>query len=452
MTKRIIFNGDIANEGKCFRGYIVINDEFIETVAEGEPSAALLSECDERNDVDGALVMPGVIDDQVHFRDPGLTWKADLATESAAAVAGGVTSFMDMPNTKPPTVSLEALEAKNRRASEVSVANYGFFVGATNDNINTLLSVDYRYTPGVKVFLGASTGNMLVNDRNTLKAIYSNVPAIIAIHSEDEALIRRNKDFYQKKYGDNLPVNYHPLIRSTEVCYKSTARAVEMAHKYGTYLHVLHLSTARELELFENIPLEQKRITAEACVHHLWFTDGDYAKYGNLIKWNPAVKTWEDRAALRAALTSGYVDIVATDHAPHLLSEKQGNCLTAASGGPLVQHSLQAMLELERRNVFALDTVVEKMCHAPATLYGIVKRGFLRAGYYADVVVVDRNMPFTVRTENILSKCGWSPFEGVTFHDTVRQTYVNGHLAFDQGVVNRDVRGSRLRYDKTIKR
>ena len=412
MTKRIIFNGDIANEGKCFRGYIVINDEFIETVAEGEPSAALLSECDERNDVDGALVMPGVIDDQVHFRDPGLTWKADLATESAAAVAGGVTSFMDMPNTNPPTVSLDALEAKNRRASEVSVANYGFFVGATNDNINTLLSVDYRYTPGVKVFLGASTGNMLVNDRNTLKAIFSNVPAIIAIHSEDEALIRRNKDFYQKKYG----------------------------------------STARELELFENIPLEQKRITAEACVHHLWFTDGDYAKYGNLIKWNPAVKTWEDRAALRAALTSGYVDIVATDHAPHLLSEKQGNCLTAASGGPLVQHSLQAMLELERRNVFALDTVVEKMCHAPATLYGIVKRGFLRAGYYADVVVVDRNMPFTVRTENILSKCGWSPFEGVTFHDTVRQTYVNGHLAFDQGVVNRDVRGSRLRYDKTIKR
>ena len=354
---------------------------------------------------------------------------------------------MDMPNTNPPTVTLESLEEKNRRASDVSLANYGFFVGATNDNINTLLATDYSYTPGVKVFLGASTGNMLVNDRDTLKAIFSEVPAIVAIHSEDEALIRRNREYYIKKFGENLPVTFHPLIRSTEVCYKSTAKAVEMADKYGTRLHVLHLSTARELELFDNCPLEEKRITAEACVHHLWFTDSDYARLGNLIKWNPAVKTWDDRAALRSALIQGYVDIVATDHAPHLLREKQGSCLTAASGGPLVQHSLLVMLELVKQNVFPLDLVVEKMCHNPAKLYKVVKRGYLREGYYADIVVVDRNVPFTVRSENILSKCGWSPFEGYTFHNTVRQTYVNGNLVYNQGTIIKDSRGKRLRFD-----
>lgn len=448
MAKRIIYNADIANEGKCFRGYVVIDDEFIADVGEGMPDAELLAGCDCRDDVDGALVMPGVIDDQVHFRDPGLTHKADIATESAAAVAGGVTSYMDMPNTVPPTVTLEALEAKNRRASEVSSANYGFFLGATNNNINTLLAADYNYTPGVKVFLGASTGNMLVNDRDSLKAIFSEVPAIVAVHSEDEMLIRRNKEFYQKKYGEELPVKFHPLIRSTEVCYKSTARAVEMAHKYGTRLHVLHLSTARELELFENCPLAQKRITAEVCVHHLWFTDDDYRKFGNLIKWNPAVKTWDDRAALRNGLSQGYIDIVATDHAPHLLSEKQGNCLQAASGGPLVQHSLPVMLELVSQKVFSLATVVEKMCHAPAELYGIVKRGYIRPGYYADLVVVDRNVPFSVRSENILSKCGWSPFEGFTFHNTVRQTYVNGNLVFNQGEIDKSMVGMRLKYGK----
>lgn len=449
MEKRIIYNAEIINEGRCFRGYVVIDGELIVEVGEGTPDSGLLASCDVREDVDGALLMPGVIDDQVHFRDPGLTHKADMSTESMAAVAGGVTSFMDMPNTVPPTVTLEALEAKNRRAAEVSLANYGFFVGATNDNINTLQSVDYSYTPGVKVFLGASTGNMLVNDRDALKAIFSEVPAIIAIHSEDEMLIRRNREFYVKKYGDNLPVKFHPLIRSTEVCYKSTAKAVEMAHKYGTRLHVLHLSTARELELLDNCPLEQKQITAEACVHHLWFSDEDYARFGNLIKWNPAIKTWDDRAALRNGLNLGYIDIVATDHAPHLLSEKQGNCLTAASGGPLVQHSLLAMLEMADQKVFPLGTVVEKMCHAPARLYGIVKRGFLRPGYYADLVVVDRNVPYSVRSENILSKCGWSPFEGHTFHNTVRQTYVNGHLVFNQGEVDGSRRGVRLKYDKS---
>lgn len=447
MGRTIIYNAEIAGDSRRWQGYIVIENELIAEVGEGQPSPDLLESCDVKEDVDGALVMPGVIDDQVHFRDPGLTHKGDIETESAAAVAGGVTSYMDMPNTQPSTVTLEALETKNRRASEVSLANYGFFIGATNDNINTLLATDYSYTPGVKVFLGASTGNMLVNNKDTLKAVFSQVPAIIAIHSEDEALIRRNRDYYVKKFGENLPVKYHPLIRSVEVCYKSTAKAVEMARKYNTRLHVLHVSTARELELFDNSPLPGKRITAEVCVHHLWFTDNDYAKFGNLIKWNPAIKTWDDRAALRSALAQGYIDIVATDHAPHLLSEKQGSCLTAASGGPLVQHSLLVMLELVRQNVFSLDMVIEKMCHAPAELYGVVRRGYLREGYYADIVVVDRNVPFTVRSENILSKCGWSPFEGYTFHNTIKQTYVNGNLVYNQGTVIKDSRGKRLRFD-----
>ncbi len=448
MSRRIMYNAELVNEGKRWHGYLVIDNELIEKVGEGNPPAELLNQCDDVCDVDGALVMPGVIDDQVHFRDPGLTYKGDIESESAAAVAGGVTSYMDMPNTKPPTVTLDALEAKNRRASEVSLANYGFFIGATNENINTLLAVDYSITPGVKVFLGASTGNMLVNDRDELKAIFSEVPAIIAIHSEDEMLIRRNREFYLKKYGEDLPVKFHPLIRSTEVCYKSTARAVEMANKYGTRLHVLHVSTARELELFSNAPIPGKKITSEVCVHHLWITDQDYPRLGNLIKWNPAVKTWNDRAALRTALIQGYLDIVATDHAPHLLSEKQGNCLTAASGGPLIQHSLLVMLELVHQNVFPLNLVVEKMCHAPAELYGIEKRGYLREGYYADVVVVEQNIPFTVRSENILAKCGWSPFEGYTFHNTVRSTYVNGNLVFDQGCVIRESIGKRLRYKR----
>lgn len=447
MSRKILYNGELVNEGSSWTGYVVIDGNTIEKVGKGAPTVKLLAGCDERIDVDGAWIFPGVIDDQVHFRDPGLTHKADIETESAAAVAGGVTSFMDMPNTQPPTTTIDALQAKWQRASEVSLANYGFFIGATNDNLNTLLSIDYTFTPGVKLFLGASTGNMLVNDKNTLKGIFSEVPALIAIHSEDEMLIRRNRDFYVSKFGEDLPIQYHQLIRSTEVCYKSTARAVEMAHKYNTRLHVLHLSTARELELFGNEPLNEKRITAEVCVHHLWFTDSDYEKYGNLIKWNPAVKTWDDRAALRNGLNQGYIDIVATDHAPHLLSEKQGSCLKAASGGPLVQHSLLAMLEMAKQNVFTVETVVNKMCHAPADLYHINRRGYLRAGYFADLVVVDRNVPYTVRAENILSKCGWSPFEGYTFHNSVRQTYVNGNLVYDQGTVIRGTNGRQLRFN-----
>ena len=447
MGKTLIFNGELVNEGRRWKGYIVIDNEYIEKVGEGEPDAEIMAQCSTQYDVDGALILPGAIDDQVHFRDPGLTHKADIYTESAAAVAGGVTSFMDMPNTKPPTVTLEALEQKNKHASEVSLANYGFFIGGTNDNLATLLATDYKYTPGVKLFLGASTGNMLVDNRETLKNIFSEVPALIAIHSEDEATIRRNREFYVKKYGEDLPIKFHSLIRSNEACYKCTARAVELATKCDTRLHVLHLSTERELEFFSNKPLSEKKITAEVCVHHLWFTDDDYAKYGNLIKWNPAIKTWDDRAALRMALNQNFIDIVATDHAPHLLSEKQGSCLKAASGGPLVQHSLLVMLELVKQNEFTLELVVDKMCHAPAELYKVKDRGYLREGYYADIVVVDQNVPFTVRAENILTKCGWSPFEGYMFHNSVRQTFVNGNLVYNQGEILRNSFGKRLVYN-----
>lgn len=444
MSRELIYNAEIVNEHCRIRGYIVVEGSIIKEVSAGEPSKELMSACDTATDVDGATVIPGVIDDQVHFREPGLTHKAEIATEARAAVAGGVTSFMDMPNTKPPTVSLEALEAKYSRAAEVSPANYAFFIGATNDNLDTLKAVDYTRTPGVKLFLGSSTGNMLVDNKDTLKRIFTEVPALIAIHSEDEALIRRNREFYISRYGDNLPVTYHPLIRSNEACYKSTLRAVEMARRYGTRLHILHLSTAKELELLDACPLSEKRITSEVCVHHLWFTDDDYSRLGNLIKWNPAIKTWQDRGALREAVASGLVDIVATDHAPHLLSEKQGNCLTAASGGPLVQHSLQTMLELVDQKVFTIETVVDAMCHRPAELFHIDRRGYIRKGYYADLVVIDRGVPYTVRQENILSKCGWSPFEGYTFHNTIHRTYVNGVMVYDQGTVNPAPAGERL--------
>lgn len=443
----LIHNAELVNESKSWHGYIVIEGNYIKKVGVGEPASELKSECDTIVDADGALLMPGVIDDQVHFRDPGLTHKADISTESAAAVAGGVTSFMDMPNTKPPTITLEALANKNKRASEVSLANYSFFIGATNENLKTLMEVDYKYTPGVKLFLGASTGNMLVDNRETLKKIFSEVPALIAIHSEDEMIIQRNKDFYIRKFGEDLPIKYHPLIRSNEACYKSTAKAVELAHKYNTRLHILHLSTARELELLSRAPLGKKRITSEVCVHHLWFTDEDYDKYGNLIKWNPAIKTWADRQALRDALKNGLIDIVATDHAPHLLSEKQGSCIKAASGGPLIQHSLLAMLELAYRQIYTIEEVVNFMCHKPALLYNIYKRGFLKEGYFADIVLVDKNIPYTVRAENILSKCRWSPFDGFTFHNTVKQTYVNGSLVYDQGTIIPDSRGKRLNFN-----
>ena len=444
--KSIIYNAEIVNEGVRFNGYVVIDGEIIASVGEGAPSQALLDECAECTDAHGMFLLPGAIDDQVHFREPGLTHKADIQTESHASVAGGVTSFMDMPNTKPATTTVELLEQKYERAAQVSSANYSFYAGATNENMAELRKVDFSQVCGVKVFMGSSTGNMLVDNRETLRGIFSEIPAIVAIHSEDEATINRNKAYYTQRFGNDLPVYFHPLVRSAEACYVSTARAVELAHECGTRLHVLHISSAREMSLLDNRPLAEKKITAEVCVHHLWFTDNDYAQYGNRIKCNPAVKTHADREALRHALKNNLIDVVATDHAPHLMSEKQGGCFTAASGMPLVQYSLVAMLEMARKGIFTIEMVVDKMCHAPAVLYRINKRGFIRQGYYADLVLVDANASAMVHAGEIKSRCGWSPFEGVTMHHKVHTTYVNGQKAYENGEVNTQVIGRRLTF------
>ncbi len=446
MGKHIIYNADVVNEGRRFHGYVVIDEELIAQVGEGEPSAELLAECSEQTNAKGMLLLPGVIDDQVHFREPGLTHKADIEGEAHAAVAGGVTSFMDMPNTKPATTTVELLEQKYERAAQVSPANYSFYIGATNENLHELRKVDFSGVCGVKVFMGSSTGNMLVDNKDTLRRIFSEIPSVIAIHSEDEAIINRNKAYYSERFGNDLPIYFHPLVRSAEACYVSTARAVELAHECGTRLHILHISTARELELLEKRPLADKRITAEVCVHHLWFTDNDYARLGNKIKCNPAIKTHGDREALRRGLNSGLIDVVATDHAPHLISEKQGGCLVAASGMPLVQYSLTAMLEMARKGVFTVETVVEKMCHAPATLYRIEKRGFIREGYYADLVLVDSESSNILEVADIKSKCGWSPFEGSKLHNKVHTTFVNGIKAYENGLVIDGVKGKRLTF------
>lgn len=444
--KTIIHNAEIINEGKQFLGYVIIDNDIISKVGEGTPLQANIDECNDIIDAQGMLLLPGAIDDQVHFREPGLTHKADIASESQAAVAGGVTSFMDMPNTKPATTTVELLEQKYDIAAQVSCANYSFYAGATNDNMAELRQVDFSRVCGVKVFMGSSTGNMLVDNKDTLRSIFSEIPSIVAIHSEDEAIINRNKAYYSERFGNDLPVYFHPLIRSAEACYVSTARAVELANECGTRLHVLHISSAREMELLDNKPLSEKKITAEVCVHHLWFTDNDYAQKGNRIKCNPAVKTHADREALRNALKNGLIDVVATDHAPHLLSEKQGGCLTAASGMPLVQYSLVAMLEMARKGIFTYEIVIDKMCHAPATLYRINKRGFIREGYYADLVLVNQNDSYTVEAKDIKSKCAWSPFEGERLHHKVQTTFVNGNKVYDNGIINTDIRGERLSF------
>lgn len=440
----LIKNATIINEGRSYRGSVVVDGELILSVLEGDAVPEQL-DFDEVVDATGLWLIPGAIDDQVHFREPGLTHKADLSTESRAAVAGGVTSFMDMPNTMPLTVTVQALEDKYALGAEKSVANYSFFMGATNENMDELAKVDPGSVCGVKVFMGSSTGNMLVDNKDTLSRIFSEVPVLIATHCEDESVIQQNKAYYKAKYGDDLPVKFHPLIRSEEACYKSSSFAVELATKYNARLHVLHLSTAREMSLFRNdIPLENKRITAEVCVHHLWFSDADYDRLGNRIKWNPAVKTAADRDALIRALNDDRIDVVATDHAPHLLREKEGNCLKAASGGPLIQFSLLAMLEMAAKGIFSKEQVIRKMCHAPADLFRVTQRGYIREGYYADLVLVNPEKSLLVKPEIILSKCGWSPFEGYEFRHSVQKTWVNGTLAYDQGVVHEDVRGRRL--------
>lgn len=443
--KTLIKNALIINEGRSFLGSVLISGEYIDTIYEGDVLPLEIANEVEVIDASGKWLLPGIIDDQVHFREPGLTHKGDVGSESRAAVAGGITSFMDMPNTKPQTITLDDLEWKFKRAAETSVANYSFFFGGTNDNFEELHKLDKSRIPGLKLFLGSSTGNMLVDKRDSLKRFFSETDLLIAVHAEKEDIIQKNKAYYINKYGENLDISFHSKIRSEEACYASSSEAVALATKLGTRLHILHLSTAKELSLLTNQTcLSEKKITGEVCVHFLWFTDEDYSTYGNRIKWNPAIKTAMDRSALREAINQDVLDVVATDHAPHLLSEKEGSCLTAASGGPLVQHSLAAMLELALQGVFTKEKVVEKMAHHPAELFRIDKRGYIRAGYYADLVLVDPKTVRTVSKENILYKCGWSPFEGQTFHHSIWRTFVNGSLAYTDGKVNDFIRGKEL--------
>jgi len=444
---QLIKNATIVNENRTFVGSVLIDGKEIKAIYEAGEQIEL-SQVVSELDATGLLLLPGVIDDQVHFREPGLTHKGDIYSESKAAVAGGITSYFEMPNTKPQATTIDLLEDKYKLASEKSFANYSFLMGVTNDNIDELKRVNPRNVAGLKMFMGSSTGNMLVDNQNTLNRVFSEVPLLIVTHCEDEATIKSNIEHYKSLLGEDIPVKYHPLIRSAEACYKSSAFAVALAKKYNSRLHVFHLSSALEMSLFSSdMPLREKRITAEVCVHHLWFSDADYAKYGNRIKWNPAIKSDSDRQALIDAVNSNKIDVVATDHAPHLLSEKEGSCLTAASGGPLVQHSLVAMLQLAKQGVFTLEKIVEKMCHAPADLFRIEKRGFIRAGYSADLVLVDPNKSWTVTPENILYKCGWSPFEGVTFDSTVLKTWVNGQLVYNEGTFDESVHGERLLFE-----
>ena len=387
MKKIFIHNARIVNEGRTYAGSVLIAGDKIAAVHEG--ASPIPDDADIVIDASGKYLLPGVIDDQVHFREPGLTYKGDIESESRAAVAGGVTSFMDMPNTKPQTTTIENLEWKFERAAEVSRANYSFFIGGTNTNYGQLLLADRTRVPGIKLFLGSSTGNMLVDNQEALERIFGSTGMLIAIHAEEESIIKRNIAYYTGKYGTDLDISFHSKIRSEEACYVSSSKAVDLATRMNARLHILHLSTEKELSLLSSAPLKEKKITGEVCVHHLWFYDGDYALFGNRIKWNPAIKTENDRLALRNAINDNIIDIVATDHAPHLLSEKEGNCLTAASGGPLVQHSLTVMLELAWEGKFTYEKVVEKMCHNPADLFRIDRRGYVRPGYYADLVLVD---------------------------------------------------------------
>ena len=443
--KRIhIHNARIVNEGQTFCGAIVIENEVIaEVLKQGEePSAP----CDEIIDAQGCYLLPGVIDDHVHFRDPGLTHKADMYTESMAAAAGGVTSYMDMPNTNPQTTTLEALENKFQDAATKSIVNYSFYFGATNNNADDLAKLDKKHVCGVKLFMGSSTGNMLVDRMETLKNIFANAGMLIATHCEDQNIISANAAAYQKKYGDDPDVKYHPEIRSEEACYESSALAVQLAKETGARLHIMHISTAKELTLLEDKPIAEKNITAEACVSHLFFCDEDYEKFGTRIKCNPAIKSKKDRNALRQALTCNLIDVIGTDHAPHLLSEKQGGALKAVSGMPTLQFSLTAVMELVHQGQLSIEQLVQKMCHAPATLYQIERRGFIRPGYQADLILVNPQKEWTVTNDCLLSKCGWSPMEGETFHSKVEKTFVNGHLVYADNQVDATHRGQALTF------
>ncbi len=438
----LIVNAKIVNDGKVIESDVLISGERIEKIG---PS--LSSGSAKVIDAEGNCLLPGAIDDQVHFREPGLTHKGTIYTESRAAVAGGITSFMEMPNTVPPAFTRDLLEQKYAIASRDSLANYSFFIGASNDNLEEVLKTDLKKICGLKIFMGSSTGNLLVDNPKTLEGFFSRFPGLIATHCEDEPTIRKNTEEFRAKYGEDIPVEYHPLIRSPEGCYKSSSFAVGLARTHGTRLHILHISTASEVSLFENIqPLEKKKITAEACIHHLWFNDSDYARLGTKIKWNPAIKTKHDQEAILKAVLDNHIDVIATDHAPHTQEEKQNTYFKAPSGGPLVQHSLVAMLEFFHQDKITLVQIVQKMCHNPAILFRIEDRGFIREGYFADLVLVDLKNPWKVEKGNILAKCGWSPFEGQTFQSRVSHTWVSGHLAYNAGVLIEGHIGKRLSF------
>lgn len=440
----LISNVSLINENLISKKDIYISNDKIARIA--EPGSSL----EASTTIDGSdkYLIPGVIDDQVHFREPGLTHKADIASESAAAVAGGITSLMEMPNTNPQTTTIDELNKKYELGAASSLANYSFYMGATNENLDELLKVNPKEVCGIKVFMGSSTGNMLVNDPVILSEIFRNAPTLIATHCEDDSIINANTERFKNQYGEEIPIHLHPEIRSAEACYRSSSLAAELASKYDTQLHILHLSTEKELSLLSNKPLPEKNITGEVCVHHLWFEENDYNKYGTKIKWNPAVKKASDRDALLNALNNDILDVVATDHAPHTLEEKDNSYLKAPSGGPLVQHSLVAMLELYHKEKISLEKVVQKMCHAPADLFKIANRGYVREGYYADLVLLDLNSSWEVKKENILYKCGWSPFNGSTFNSKITHTFVNGKLVYENGMVNKANKGMRLTFNR----
>lgn len=444
MGKILIKNAKVVNENTQFESDILIQDTIILKIDKdiSEEGAKVI-------DVQGNYVFPGVIDDQVHFREPGLTHKGNIATESRAAIAGGITTFMEQPNTNPQTTTIEKLEEKFAIAAQTSYANYSFLFGGTNDNLEELKKLDKNACSGIKLFLGSSTGNMLVDNEETIEKIFRSTEMVISTHCEDENTIRKNLAKYKEIYGDDIPMKYHPMIRSGEACYLSSSRAVTLAEKTGARLHIFHVSTGKETTLFRNdIPLEEKKITAEVCIHHLWFSDADYETKGTLIKWNPAIKTATDREQLWEALLDDRIDVVATDHAPHTIEEKNNIYTMAPSGGPLVQHALPAMLENYHKGRISLEKIVEKMCHNPAKLFQIEKRGFVREGYFADLVVVNVNDSWKVGKDNILYKCGWSPFEGNTFGSKISHTFVNGHLAYENGNLSDQRNAKRLTFDR----
>jgi dihydroorotase len=449
MKSLLITNAYIINEHQKYKGAVLVDNEKIKKIFKDNeiPSETINSSV--VLDAKEKALMPGIIDSHVHFREPGLTHKADINSESIAAVAGGITSYCEMPNTKPQTISNSELEKKHAIAAESSLANYSFYLGATNDNIKEIENVDPNKTCGIKLFLGASTGNMLVDNSKTLDSIFARSPILIACHCEDETTIKNNLAYYKHIYGDNIPISYHPRIRTEDACYASSSRAVSLAKKHNSRVHILHTSTAKELELFNELTdRRDKRITSEVCVHHLWFDESDYEKLGTKIKWNPAIKTKKDKIALLEGLKKNKIDLIGTDHAPHLWIEKDNNYINAPSGGPMIQHSLQVMLEFYHQGLLTMESIVDKMCHAPSDLFNIDKRGYIREGYWADLVLVDLNNTYKIQKENILYKCGWSPLEGQTFKSTVTHTLINGYLIYENGTIHQTNKAKALKFNR----